>query len=205
MQRNGEGLTLESREAAAVEARSENGWVRRFTHPLLEVEVAYTLAGAAALKTVTVAARAPLTLCYARTEVAAANAPLSRGGRGAAAVRGNGRLCGQHLSRRRKPGGREHPVPAAGPFVSLEAGERFALAPVVFGLNTEGDMTESFLRFLRPRRPHPDDTLRIYCDWGAHDELSDDAPPELDEAMAGRLLADVRAARERTASPSTIT
>lgn len=91
------------------------------------------------------------------------------------------------------------------PFVSLEAGERFALAPVVFGLNTEGDMTESFLRFLRPRRPHPDDTLRIYCDWGAHDELSDDAPPELDEAMAGRLLADVRAARERTASPSTIT
>lgn len=192
------GVALDSRQAACAELPAEKGWARRFTHPLLDVDVVYTLTDAAALKAVTVTARAPLTLCYARAEVASVNGSLSRGGEGQPLFAGaDGFISSTFPVAENQADGNLLSLRQA-PFASLEAGESFSLAPVAFGLNITGDMAESFLRFLHPRRPHPADSLRIYCDWGAHDELSDDNPPELDEAMARRLLADLRSARERT-------
>lgn len=40
------GVALDSRQAACAELPAEKGWARRFTHPLLDVDVVYTLTDA---------------------------------------------------------------------------------------------------------------------------------------------------------------
>ncbi len=191
-------LILSSADAVYQDIPGENVWTRRYSHSLITVEVSYTLTGAALLKTVSVSAHSPLTLCYACTESAAVTRPLERGGEGQPLFVGtDGFISSTFPAAENRADGRQLFLRQA-PFVSLESGDTYTLSPVVFGLNTEGDMAESFLHFLRPRRPHPTDQLRIYCDWGAHDESDDSAAPPLDEQMAFRLLSDICRAKEQT-------
>ncbi len=189
---------LDSRDTAFQEISSTNAWTRQYCHALATVEVSYTLAEAAALKTVIVTALRPLTLRYACTEVATVNRYLERGGEGQPLFVGtDGFISSTFPAAVNQADGRQLYLRQA-PFITLEPGETFVLSPVVFGLNSEEDMAASFLRFLCPRRPNPDCKLRIYCDWGAHDESDDSNAPPLDEQMAHRLLADICRAKEQT-------
>lgn len=193
-----EELIVDSKDAVFQDIPGEGSWTRRYQHPLVTVEVTYTLEGAAAVKTISVIANSRLTLCYACTEAATVARALSRGGEGQPLFAGtDGFISSTFPAAENRADGRQLYLRQA-PFVSLKPGESFTLAPVVFGLNTEDDMTESFLRFLRPRRPNPADRLRIYCDWGAHDESDDSAAPPLNEQMALRLLTDLCRAKEQT-------
>ena len=198
IQVDGEERLLTDGEASAEECPEKGAWVRRYRHGLLTAEVSYILTGTAALKTVRVTAGVPLTLRYAYTETAVFSGPLDRGGEGQPLFAGNrGFIASECPVAENRADGHTFSLRQA-PFVSLKAGETFALSPVVFGLNTEGSMAESFWRFLRTRRPAPPAPLRIYCDWGAHDESDGNAGPTLEESMAFRLLADLRRAKEQT-------
>ena len=191
-------LILNSGDADFQDISSEKAWIRRYIHSLVTVDVSYTLTETATLKTVSVRAHSPLTLCYAYMEVASVTRTLERGGEGQPIFVGtDGFISSTFPAAENRADGRQLCLCQA-PFVSLKSGEVFTFPSVVFGLNTEGDMAESFLRFLRPRRPNPTDRLRVYCDWGAHDESDDSTAPPLDEQMAYRLLADLCRVKEQT-------
>ncbi len=188
-------LEADSPEAEWV---TDGRWVRRYAHPELEVEVAYALEDGVLLKTVTVTARQPLTLRYARLETAAVAEELTRGGEGQPLFVGEAGFIASTFptAENCRDGGVLFLRHA--PFVPLTAGESFAFPPAVFGVNLGGGLPDSFRQFLLPRRPHPADTLRVYCDWGAHDEMVNEDGFDLSAEMASRVLGDLRAAREKT-------
>ena len=193
-----EEMILNSRDAISQDISGEEIWTKRFSHSWLTVDVSYTLTTSAALKTISIIAHSPLTLRYVCTEVATVTCSLDRGGEGQPIFVGtDGFISSTFPAAENQADGKQLCLRQA-PFVSLEPGETFTLSPAVFGLNIEDDMAESFLRFLRPRRPHPTGPLRIYCDWGAHDESDNSAALPLDEQMAYRLLADICRAKEQT-------
>jgi len=183
-----------------VETQGPDGWSLAFEHEALTVQVQYALDGAVLSKTVTVTAGEPITVRYAQTEVAAVREELSRGGEGQPLFVGNAGFVTSLLPvAENRRDGAVLTVRQA-PFQVLEAGQSFEFSPVIFGLNTaeptaEG-VADGFRRFLLARRPHPNDRLRVYCDWGAHDELAAEYELELDEKMARRLVANLRRARE---------
>lgn len=179
-----------------------NGWIWRFVYPELTAEVRYALEQDVLIKTVTVCAHQPLTIRYARTEIAAVAEELTRGGEGQPLFVGvNGFVSSTFPVAENHHDGAVLTLRHA-PFVKLGTSQRFDFSPVVFGVNTkqanlEG-LAESFRQFLLPRRPHPNNKLRVYCDWGAHDELAAEYELELNEAMSRRILSDLRRARETT-------
>lgn len=195
---NGEQQLLEGSGEPAQETVENGVWLRIYDHTAATVRVAYHLEDTTALKTITVTAKKNLLLRYIRTETATVNRPLSRGGEGQPLFVGeDGFVASTFPTAENQADGLIFTIRQA-PFISLGPGEQTTLSPVVFGLNTRESMAESFWSFLLPRRPHPHDRLRIYCDWGAHDELADEDGPELSEAMAQHQLDNLSAAKKRT-------
>ena len=178
----------------------ENGWIWRYSHKELTAEVQYVLDGDVLLKTVSVIAKEPLIIRYAQTEVASVREELTRGGEGQPLFVGTqGFISSTFPAAENRRDGSVLYVRHA-PFKTLKVGQRFDFSPVVYGVNTEEataeGLADSFRKFLLRRRPHPNDCLRIYCDWGAHDELAAEYELELDEKMARRLVANLRKAKE---------
>ena len=179
-----------------------NGWIWQYSHTELAVDVQYVLDQDVLFKTVSVIANQPLIIRYAQTEAAAVGEELTRGGEGQPLFVGvKGFIASTFPAAENRRDGGVLTLRHA-PFKKLNVGEHFDFSPVVFGLNweqaTPEGLAESFRRFLLPRRPHPDDCLRVYCDWGAHDELAGEYEFELNEEMARRILGDLRHARETT-------
>ena len=131
IQVDGEERLLTDGEASAEECPEKGAWVRRYRHGLLTAEVSYILTGTAALKTVRVTAGVPLTLRYAYTETAVFSGPLDRGGEGQPLFAGNrGFIASECPVAENRADGHTFSLRQA-PFVSLKAGETFALSPVV--------------------------------------------------------------------------
>lgn len=194
-------LQMIAPSATPIQKNIQNGWVWQYDHAELTVEVQYVLDGNVLLKTVSVTANEPLVIRYAQTEVAAVREELTRGGEGQPLFIGTqGFISSTFPAAENRRDGSVLNVRHA-PFKSLNAGQRFDFSSVVYGLNmgraTFEDLAESFRKFLLQRRPHPNDCLRVYCDWGAHDELAAEYELELDEKMARRLVANLRNAKEK--------
>ena len=187
--------------ATPIQKDIQNGWVWQYDHAELTVEVQYVLDETVLFKTISVTANEPLVIRYAQTEVAAVREELTRGGEGQPLFVGTQGFVSSTLpvAENRRDGSVLNVRHA--PFKSLDVGQCFAFSPVVFGLNTgratAEDLAECFRKFLLQRRPHPNDCLRVYCDWGAHDELAAEYELELDETMARRLVANLRNAKEK--------
>ena len=173
-------------------------WLRRYEHPGIAVEIVCHLEDAVLLKNITVTALQPLTLRYARTEIAAVAEELTRGGEGQPLFIGdNGFISSTFPVAENCRDGAVFYLRQA-PFAVLQAGETYSFSPVVFGVNTGEGTGECVRRFILSHRPHINDTLRVYCDWGAHDELAHEDDKDLNEEMALRLLHDLRYAKEKT-------
>ena len=173
-------------------------WIRRYEHTEMQVEITCILDDGVMLKTISVTAKQPFTLRYARTEIAAVAEELTRGGEGQPLFVGNTGFIADTFPVA------ENDMDGAllflrhAPFAALHAGEKFAFCPVVFGVDTGAGVEESFRRFILQRRPHPNGSLRVYCDWGAHDECADNRKYQLNEEMARRIVQDLKKAKEKT-------
>lgn len=183
-------------------SKTPDGWIWCYSHEEVTVQVRYALERDVLVKTVSVMATQPLMIRYAQTEISAVAEPLTRGGEGQPLFVGvTGFVSSTFPAAENRRDGTVLTIRQA-PFKKLETGQCFNLDPVVFGLNvgspTEQGVADCFRAFLLPRRPHPDDILRVYCDWGAHDELAAEYELELDEAMARRVLNDLRRGGEKT-------
>ncbi|MHB1452692.1 MAG: alpha-amylase family protein [Saccharofermentanales bacterium] len=72
------------------------------------------------------------------------------------------------------------------PYLDLKAGENFECYPVVFGLNNSASLHKCFTDYIRKITPIKKSPMKIYCDWGLHDELSDNK--KLDSSMVDDAL-----------------
>lgn len=159
-----------------------------YTHPAGEITVEYKLDGTAALKTIRINAKKPLLIQYAQTELSTASLPLSRGGEGQPVFLGTTGFTGSmYPVSLNKIDGNTVQLDQA-PFISLKTGDHFAFAPVVYGLCVTDSVEDSVIDFIHKRKVHPSRSMRIYCDWAAHDELSDEKCEKLSEKMALRIL-----------------
>lgn len=194
---DGEGMTVEA--AAPVSEEVTGGcWVRRYVHPCMLVETVCALGRGVMLKTVSVTARQALTLRYARTEIAAVAEELTRGGEGQPLFVGDAGFIASTFPTAENCRDGAVLYLRHAPFAILKEGETFTFSPAVFGTDTGSGLEESVRQFILERRPHPGDRLRVYCDWGAHDETAKQDGLELDEGMALRILGDLRGAKEKT-------
>jgi len=72
------------------------------------------------------------------------------------------------------------------PYVEMEKNQKFDCFPIVFGLNDSRTLEKSFVEYIRKISTIKKTPLKIYCDWGLHDELSDSE--KLDYDMAEKVF-----------------
>jgi hypothetical protein len=76
----------------------------------------------------------------------------------------------------------------------LRTGETLTSLPLVIGGGQKNRVADSFMNYLRDLSPRKIEHLKVYCDWGLHDELSP-GPVQLTEALtigALDVLADLK-------------
>jgi hypothetical protein len=66
------------------------------------------------------------------------------------------------------------------PYINVEGESKFSCYTVVFGLNSSGTLAKSFINYIRAMTTIRKKPLKIYCDWGLHDEISDNKNLEYD-------------------------
>ncbi|MBE6558233.1 MAG: hypothetical protein E7661_04395 [Ruminococcaceae bacterium] len=119
-----------------------------------------------------------ITLRRITVENRRAFAPVTRGGEGQPIFIGNGNTA--HLFC-----GTEFPVAnnlydgstlscTQAPYAELV--EAFNSISMVYGLDTCGDLASTFLSYIRGKLCGDGNPLRIYCDWGLHDDLTPGEP-----------------------------
>lgn len=54
--------------------------------------------------------------------------------------------------------------------------ETYVSRPVVYGMDNCGDLTATFLSYMKRKMRGDGKPLRIYCDWGLHDDLTPGEP-----------------------------
>lgn len=165
-----------------------------YSHAMFQLQVCYSMEETAAVKMLTLTARKDLTVCYAQTEVSKADVPLTRGGEGQPIFLDNAafisivfpaalnRIDGTLIRLEQAP------------FVTLRAGETFDFFRIICGFNTEGTLGESFRQYILEHKKRTPAGLRIYGDWGAHDELAGET--ELKEELSLKLLEQLKKGRE---------
>ena len=57
-----------------------------------------------------------------------------------------------------------------------ELNDTFVSRSVVYGVDTCGDLSATFLSHIRSKMKGDGKPLRVYCDWGLHDDLTPDDP-----------------------------
>ena len=60
------------------------------------------------------------------------------------------------------------------PYADLS--EPYVSLPVVYGVDTCGDLSATFLSYIRGKMQGDGSPLRVYCDWGLHDDLTPGDP-----------------------------
>ena len=194
----GDSIRVVASAAPVSDTVAGGRWIRLYEHPEMTVEIDCCLDDGVMIKTISVTAKQPFVLRYARTETAAVADELTRGGEGQPLFVGEAGFIADTFPVA------ENVMDGAvlflrhAPFAALQEGETFTFFPVVFGVDTGAGPYECFRRFILRGRPHPGNRLHVYGDWGAHDECADNGKYRLNEEMALRILNDLRRAREKT-------
>lgn len=152
--------------------------IRRYSDGELSVIVTYTAEGNIFVKRVEIVSGMPLDLKKVCLLSGRSSLPLSRGGEGQPIFFGDMFW-----------GGIEYPVAnntyEDGVVTCMQAPyeqtTHFRSLPVVFGFDCCGDLCKSFFSYIEDRSPAKG-SLKVYGDWGLHDELSDTGS-DLTEAL----------------------
>lgn len=151
------------------EEQKDSVIVRRYTDGALAVTVTYTAVGNTFEKRVEIKSETPFELKKVCLLSGRSSLPLSRGGEGQPLFFGD--LFW---------GGIEYPVAnnmyEDGVITCMQAPyvctDHFVSLPVVFGFDCCGDLCKSFFSYIEDKTPAKG-SLKVYGDWGLHDELSD--------------------------------
>ena len=138
----------------------------------LLVEVTYTAREETFEKRILVSAPLPFYIKRAALENRTVNRALSRGGEGQPVFVGREMWCGIEFPAASNRFEGDTLCFTQAPF---EKTSRFESLPVVYGFGAFGDLSRSFEAYIRKKSVRSGDRqpLRIYCDWGLHDDLTD--------------------------------
>ena len=180
--------------AASRMERTVQGGELRYAGEGVSVTVRYCAEREVVKKRVTVSADRPLLLKRVVLDNARSGLAARRGGEGQPLFLGDELWCGVEFPTARNDS-REGALDFSEcPFAEL--GEKpFACDPVAYGLRRADTLEESFCAYLERHAKKPPRNLRIYCDWGMHDELSDHL--DLSEEKVHAAIDEIVALRER--------
>lgn len=173
---------------------NESVYCTRYHHDLFDMDVCYTLEEDAVYKRMYLVARKDIVLRYAQTEVSRTFSTLSRGGEGQPVFLEDTAFISIMFP------GAQNNIDGniirleQSPYLTLKAEEKFEFFPIVYGFSTEQSVEKSFLQYIVKHKKKTPTGLKIYSDWGAHDELAHEAM--LDEKMGLRLLEHLKKAKE---------
>ena len=160
-----------------------------YRHELFDMDVRYTIDDEAVYKTLRLTAGKRMTLLYAQTEVSRTEAVLRRGGEGQPIfVADSAYISIIFPAAQNYFDGNTVRLEQA-PYITLGPGESFDFCKIIYGFNTEGTLERSFSQYIINHKKKTPAGLRIYGDWGAHDELAGEAG--LNEELALRLLEEL--------------
>ncbi len=164
-------------------------------HPLFTLESVYSMEEDSVIKNMTLTAEKRLFLRYAQTEVSDCDAELSGGGEGQPVFLGGEGFVSMIFPAAQNYFSGERLRLEQAPYIALEEGETFAFFPIVYGFRTEETLEESFRQYILGHKKKTPAGVRIYGDWGAHDELAGEE--ELSESLAFEMLSRLERGRER--------
>lgn len=167
----------------------------QYYHSLFSMEIFYSIEDNAIYKALKLTAKKDLTVKFAQTEVSRTSSDLSRGGEGQPIFVNDDAFVSIIFPAAQNYIDNDIIRLEQAPYVSLSKGNTFEFFPIVYGLSKEKGAKNSFLQYILKHRKKTPTGLRIYSDWGAHDELADEA--KLDECMALRLVDNLRKAKSQ--------
>ncbi len=142
-----------------------------------EAEVSYKIEDYRIIKRVRIADNAKRKLVRIACENRRCNLALQRGGEGQPVFIGNVMWCGIEFPAANNGQDGQSLNLMQAPFCGLDT--PFESFDVVFAFSRGNSLENSFRRYIEQMRPR--ENLKIYCDWGLHDDLSDNI--ELTEEM----------------------
>ena len=158
-------------------AEGEGAGTFRFSGDGFSVRVGYRIDGSRLIKRICVSDTKKRRLVRIACETRRCNLPLSRGGEGQPVFIGEEMWCGIEFPAANNSYWQQTLGLMQAPFCSLE--KPFESFDVVFAFRRGDSLEKSFRRYIEQLRPR--ENLKIYCDWGLHDDLADNV--ELTEEL----------------------
>lgn len=189
---------ITSGECEKEECFEKEAYTALWRHPFFEVQVRYRMEETAVVKSMRLRAKRGIFLRYAQTEVSDCSLPLSRGGEGQPVFLGDAGFVSMVFpAARNRYEGKRLKLEQA-PYLEVLPGEDFVFFDIVYGFCTEKTAEDSFLQYILAHKKKTPAGLRIYGDWGAHDEMAGEK--ELDEQLSFRQLSLLKKGKERGVS-----
>ncbi len=136
----------------------------------LQVAVEYRSKEDVFVKQITVSAKNPIYIKRVTLENRKTSVNLAGGGEGFPVFAGDEMWCGIEF-----PAANNRYFEGALSFTQapFERADKFVSLPVVYAFNSDGNIARSFERYIS-KKAIKKQPVRIYCDWGLHDDLSDE-------------------------------
>lgn len=188
----------DSGECERAERPGDDQYRISWNHPLFMLEAVYSMEDTAVIKRMRLTAARSMFLRYAQTEVSDCDVQLSRGGEGQPVFLGEEGFVSILFpaAQNRFSGDRLRLEQA--PYIALREGDVFEFFPIVYGFRTQETLEESFRQYILEHKKKTPAGVRIYGDWGAHDELAGET--ELSESLAFEMLSRLEKGKGRGAS-----
>lgn len=158
-------------------AEGEGAGVFRFCGEGFSVQVSYRIEAYRIVKRVRVSDAKQRRLVRIACETRRCNLPLGRGGEGQPVFIGDAMWCGIEFPAANNAFRQQTLGLMQAPFCALKT--PFETFDVVFAFRRGDSLEQSFRRYIEQLRPR--ENLKIYCDWGLHDDMTDNV--ELTEEM----------------------
>ncbi len=133
----------------------------------ITVDVRYTAVGATFVKELDIQSKSPVYIKRVALETRISSAEVTRGGEGQPVFLGNEMWCGIEY-----PVANNYYEEKGLYFTQAPYAEstRFQSLPVVYGMDDCGCLLTSFSNYIKSKML-PKEKMRIYCDWGLHDDI----------------------------------
>lgn len=175
----------------------DNTYCIRYHHELFDMEATYSIDDEAVYKKLHLIAKENFTIQYAQTEAGKVSGQLSRGGEGQPIFVSDKAFISIVFPAAQNYIQEDMIRLEQAPYISLVKGAEFDFYPVIYGFATRETLEKSFLQYIKNHKRKTPAGMRIYSDWGAHDEMANEE--KLDEAMALRLAANLQKGRQKGA------
>ncbi len=158
----------------AESGRLQNGFFLRYEQSGLIAEVTYLAKEETFEKRIVLRDKREFFLKRICLESGTSNLPLSEGGEGMPVFLGRSGWCGIEFPAANNRYEGQTCAFLQAPFVRAT---EFQSLPVVYGLDCRGDVRLTFADYIESKTARDRLPLRIYCDWGLHDDMTDDKRP----------------------------